>query len=217
MYVNGATAKSFIDAAIGTVSESSPALSYLLAQENEQVYIDNGIDGSAVTGVSINDSLLLVSVSVGSITWADLYAYETYWLSTEEGIRDEGRFTEAKDTANYSWFGFKIKNISSPSVPLVITGGYGIDGDTGAAIDLVDTTGGTIFCSPDHVVSKIVTVTGGNVITGDIADISIPSAEDNAAAVVAASLLLPLSSNVVKVNNISVSGAGTEENPWGPS
>jgi hypothetical protein len=88
-----------------------------------------------------------------------------YWLYTEAGIRDESRFFEAPDTANYRIFGFKIKNVTSPSVPLKITGGYGVDGDSGDPMDIIDTTGGTIFCSPPHVVSYAV---GSGVTPADI-------------------------------------------------
>jgi hypothetical protein len=152
MYVDGATAKKFIDTNIGAVTDTSPSVSYLVQQEDDVVYNANAIDGSAVTGVEIDDALLRVMVSVGTITWQDLYAYETYWLGTEDGIVDEGRYAVAVDTANYKWYNFKIKNTSDPSVPLVITGGYGVDGDTGESIDMIDTTGGTIILAPDHVV-----------------------------------------------------------------
>jgi hypothetical protein len=50
----------------------------------------------------------------------ELYAYETYWLYTLAGIRDEGRIINAPDTANYSFENFKIKNVTSPSVPVVL-------------------------------------------------------------------------------------------------
>lgn len=175
--VTGNTATIFIDTQ--TVAGSG-GWSFLVAQVEDTVYNTNGVDGTTVTGVTIDDALLLVSVSTGTITWQDLYAYETAWLFTEEGIRDEGRFTKATDVANYTWYGFKIKNTSSPSTPLVISGGYGVDSETGQAIDLLDTTGGSVFLAPDHVVAKVVSVGGVNVITGDIADV--PTAAEVATA-----------------------------------
>lgn len=123
-----------------------------IVQVADAIYSANAIDGSAVTGIIINDSSLLVEIDDGMLSWADIYAYETYWLSTEEGIRDEDRFMVAVDQANYKLYQFKIKNVSSPSTPLVISGGYAYDGGTGYAIDLLDTSGGTIFTSPDRVV-----------------------------------------------------------------
>ena len=172
MYVDGTDAKIFTQNTAGTATEASPDVSITIEHTNDTVYSTNAIDGSTVTGVTIDDTNLLVNVSTGSMTWQDIYAYETYWLGTEEGIRDEGRFIVAKDTANYIFYSFDIKNVSSPSVPLVISGAYAVDSGTGASIDIVDTSGGTIILAPDHVVEKLTTVTGSNVITGDIADLN---------------------------------------------
>jgi hypothetical protein len=127
------------------------------------------VDGSTVTGLTIEDSTQRLNVVEGSMTWQKLYPYETDWLFTSAGIIDEGRFAVAKDTANYAWFNFKLKNVTSPTEPLVITGGYGIDGDTGLSVDMIDNTGGTIILAPDHVVP--ITISGASVITGDITDI----------------------------------------------
>lgn len=168
-YQSGATAKIFIDQVIGTATNASPAVNFLLNQENDAVYITNAIDGSTVTTVTIDDTALLVEVDTGSISLATIYAYETYWLYTEAGIRDEGRFILAVDPANYQLFDFKIKNVSSPTAPLVLTGGYVIDGDTGQAIDVIDTTGGTIFLAPEHVVAY---AAGSGVTAGDIVSIA---------------------------------------------
>ena len=138
----------------------------------DAVYNANGIDGSTVTDVVIDDSTLLVETTGSTISWAELYAYETHWLTTEVGIRDEGRFIEAIDPANYRLFDFQVKNTGAG--PLVITGGYGVSGTTGLAIDVLDTTGGTICVAPEHVVAY---ATGGG---------GAPSAATVAAAVWAA-------------------------------
>ena len=58
----------------------------------------------------------------------------------------------ATDPVNYSLAGKQIKNVSSPSVPLKITGGWITDGDTDDPLDLLDTSGGTVFLAPPHVV-----------------------------------------------------------------
>jgi hypothetical protein len=150
MYVNGATAKKFVEF---TDTLTVSGVNRSIVQEDETVYILNGINGSTVTTVEIEDANLLVKVDTGIINWADIYAYETYWLGTEEGIRDEGRFIEAIDPANYKLFNFKVKNVSSPTAPLLLTGGWAVDGITGKSIDIIDTTGGTIFSAPDHVVA----------------------------------------------------------------
>jgi hypothetical protein len=168
----GTTATLLIDQVIGTATGTSPAISFLVGQVVDTVYNTNAIVGSTVTGVEIIDGTLRVQVSTGTITWQELYAYETYWLFTEEGIRDEGRFAFAPDPSNYKWYDFKLKNTISPSAPLVVSGGYGVDGDTGTSIAMIDTTGGTIIMAVDHVVNNIVTVGGSNIITGDIAEVT---------------------------------------------
>jgi hypothetical protein len=180
MFVAGVTAKMFVEENWGNLTLAAPAVARVITQTNDTVYNANAIDGSEITDVEIVDGDLLVNVDGGSITWADLYAYETYWLYTEAGIIDEGRFTVAVDTANYKWYNFKLNNVGE--TPLVVSGGYGVDGDTGESIDMLDDSGGTIVLAPDHVVAKIVTVSGENIITGDIADINIPTATDNASA-----------------------------------
>ena len=135
-------------------------LSRSIVLELDDVYKANNIDGSAITGISIDDNNLLVNIDREELTWAELYAYETYWLTTAEGIRDESRFITAVDTANYILENFKIKNIGTG--PLVIIGGYGVDAYTGASITLLDITGNTIFSAPDHVVAY---ATGGSALT----------------------------------------------------
>jgi hypothetical protein len=150
MYQSGTSAKMFLEANIGSITEANPQLTYLVNQVDDNVYVANAIDGSTITGITINDALLLINVDTASISLADIYAYETYWLSTAAGIVDETRIITAIDTANYIFSDFKIKNIGTG--PLVITGGYMQDADTGAALDIIDTSGGTIFLAPDHVV-----------------------------------------------------------------
>lgn len=149
MYQVGLTAYEFVEF---TETFTEDGLTRSISQTLDTVYNANAVDGSLVTGVEIDDSSLRVNVDTGVLTWQSLYAYETFWLQTAVGIRDEQRFIVAIDQANYNLAAFKIKNVSSPSVPLVIAGGYGKDLTTGDAIDIIDTTGGTIFNAPDRVV-----------------------------------------------------------------
>lgn len=157
-FVDGVTAMSFVEVNLGTLGtvDGDESISYTASQTADTVYEANGVNGSTVntpsTIITINDGLLLVEVDTGSISLPTIYAYESYWLYDEEGIRDESRFITAVDTANYRFADFKIKNVSSPTSPLVITGGYAVDNTTGDAIDIIDTTGGTIFLTPNHVV-----------------------------------------------------------------
>jgi hypothetical protein len=166
-YNSGVTAKNFLEAAIGTcgTTTGSEAVSYLVSQTDDAVYIANGINGSTITDITIDDSGLLCEVDSGAVTWGYLYAYESYWLSTSAGIVDEGKFIVAVDQANYRFTDFKIKNVSSPSVPLVISGGYAVDNTTGLIEDIIDTSGGNIFPVPDHVVAF---ASGSGVTAGDI-------------------------------------------------
>ena len=156
-YVSGSSAKQFIEANIGTAgtSASTAAVSYLANQVDDAVYNANAIDGSAVTGITISDSIdrMIINIGGGSVSWPQIYAYNAYWLHTEAGIRDDGAIIAAVDTANYRVTGFKIRN--SSSTPLSITGGYGVDTATGSVASLVDAAGsvGNIYQTPDIVIA----------------------------------------------------------------
>ena len=204
-YQSGLTAKLFIDEEIGTSTDAALALSYRLNQQDDAVYIANGINGSGVTGVTIDDANLLVEVTTGTISWGSLYAYEGYWLATAAGIVDEGRIITAPDTANYLFVGpWDIKNTSNPEVPLYIIGGYGRRAG-GTTQDLIDTTGGNIFSTPDQVIAF---ATGSAVTTQDKTDI--------AAAVLTAAETSPIQSDIRRVTGATIIGTGTAGDPWGP-
>jgi len=171
-YVNGATAKNFLEANIGTCGTSAETkdVAYLANQTNDTTYISNAKDGSTVTGITIVEGAtdrVQISIAGGSIAWSDIYAYQCYWLFTATGIQDDGAFIAAPDTANYVLTGFKIKNTHA-TVPLIITSGYGVD-STGSVSALYDTTGTSIFPAPAHVVPF--QTSGSYAITGDIATI----------------------------------------------
>lgn len=174
--VVGTSAKMFIEASIGTcgITEGTEDVSYLANQTNDTTYNTNAENGSTVTGITFTDAatdLVNINIASGSITWQKIYAAFVYWISTETGIADDIAYVNGVDPANYLLTSMKIKNTSSPSVPLTITGGFGRDATTGSIVDIIDTTGGNIYPLVDHVVSNIVSVAGENVITGDIADI----------------------------------------------
>jgi len=159
----------------------------------DSIYVVNGLDWSAVTGIIINDWALLIETDEGTYSRWQIYAYETYWLFTEEWIRDEGRFIRAIDQANYELTDFKIKNVSSPSIPLVIDWWYGFDSVTWEAIDIIDTSGWTIFTAPDRVVAF--STSGTVVISWDVQDILDPLAIVNGW-VQKASKLIPYNTNI---------------------
>jgi hypothetical protein len=152
-YQSGTTAKEFIEA---NATLTSSGASVTIAQVDDAVYIANAIDGSTVTGITFTDAatdLVNIDIASGATTWPRIYAAFVYWIFTSAGIADDIAYVQAADTANYTLTSMKIKNTSSPSVPLQITGGYGVDSVTGESVDLIDTTGGTLLFAPNHVVA----------------------------------------------------------------
>lgn len=153
-YVDGDEAKQFVEAVIGTATNADPVLTYRLNQTDDTVYNLNAVDGSTITGVTINDGTGRYEINKpgGTIPLQDMYAAVMYYRFTETGIAGGTLSLTATDPVNYSLAGKQIKNVSSPSVPLKITGGWITDGDTDDPLDLLDTSGGTVFLAPPHVV-----------------------------------------------------------------
>lgn len=186
-----------------TESVTIDGVSRAITQTLDAVYNTNAIDGGTVTGITIDDGALLVEFDTGTITWAQIYAYETYWLMTEEGIRDESRFMEAIDPANYLMTDFKIKNISDPTAPLTITGGWGRDSVTGETVTLIDNTGGTIFSNPDLVIAYETSGGGGGASAADIWSYStrtLTSAAAPSAATVASAVRTELATELGRID-----------------
>ena len=154
-YVSGITAKMFTEQNLGTLTSTVTTVSRDLGQTADTVYDLNGVNGSTVTDITFTDAatdVVNIDIATGTTTWQDIYAAFAYWMFTSAGIADDIAYVTATDTANYRLTSMKVKNTSSPSVPLKITGGYGVDYTTGDSIDLIDTTGGTLFTAPNHVV-----------------------------------------------------------------
>jgi hypothetical protein len=226
-YQSGVTAKEMIEANIGScgTTEPSNAVSYVATQTNDTTYNTNAIDGSTVTGITIVDATNKVQIAIagGSVTWPQIYAYQVYWLHTDAGREDDFAFIEAPDTANYLLTGFQIKNTSSPTVPLVISSGYGRDATTEASVDLVDTTGGTLIFAPDHVVAYS---SGSGLTPGQDANLTAiklatdayldAAVSDVPTGVLTAATSAPIAANIKKVNDITVTGTGVEGDTWGP-
>jgi hypothetical protein len=206
MYADATTAKIFYET---TATLYNTGLNLTINQVTDTVYAANAVNGALVTGIIISDTLMLIEVAGGSITWAQIYAYETYWLTTAAGITDFARIIDAVDSANYILTGFKIKNVSSPSTPLVITGGYGRDSVTGQAGTLIDNTGGTIFCSPDNVISVAPGITTAQIRTELTPELAL---------IDQMRFTLPnkLDVNVAAVGDKVITGSGTTVDPWKP-
>lgn len=157
-YCTSSTANQFIDTSIGTCGTSVPsnAVSYLVSPVVDSVYVNNMINGTAISDCSISGSTLHVDINAGTTNWPHIYAFMVYWLSTSGGIKDQFIEMTATDQTHYVFAtahgSFKIKNVTSgPTVPLLVTGGNAKP-DSGSVTDILDTTGGSIFCIEDTVV-----------------------------------------------------------------
>lgn len=207
-YVSGATAKGFLELTgltAGTTSGTA-SVTYPVTQVNDTVYNNNAITGSGVTGVTFTDSspdVVNIDVAANTISWKSIYAAWVYYAFTSTGIATDIDYIEGVDEANYILSNMKVKNTSSPTAPLEVTGGYGRDATTGAAIDLVDTSGGTLVFAPDHVVSYAV---GSGVTSQDKVDI--------ATEVLSQASSAPIYADMRKTNGTTLQGDGTESNKF---
>lgn len=154
--VQAATAYIFIDSNIGTcgTTTTTAALTYAAQQVLDSTYNLNAVTGSAVAGMVASSTEL--SITVATATWAQIYAYMAYWISTATGIAQQTVNMFSTDTAHYTITdGYKIKNTSSPSAALEISNGN-CTSTTGVPLDILDTTGGTIFINSSIVVAYAV-------------------------------------------------------------
>jgi hypothetical protein len=149
MFANTVTANEFVEFS-DTVTING--LTRNIVPVVDSVYVANGVDGTGVTGITIVDATDRIEIEGGTYTWQQIYAYETTWLATEVGIRDNGRGIRAIDTSNYIITTSRILNTSSPTVPLIINNGWGRDSVTEQTVTLIDTSGGTVFSNPDLVI-----------------------------------------------------------------
>ena len=213
-YVSGATAKVFQELTgltCGTTA-GTESVTYPVTQVNDQTYNDNAIDGPAIyatSGITFVDSgsndRVICDISSGSVTHKTIYACFVYWLSTSTGIADDITYIDAPDTANYIYTNMKIKNSTSPVVPLSVTGGWGRDVTTGLSITLWDSTGGAVGFSADHAIAY---ASGSGVTSQDKIDI--------ATEVLSQASSAPIAANIKKVADTTVNGSGTSGDPWGP-
>lgn len=122
-----------------------------------------------VTDITIDDDLMLIEIDAAEETWQNIYAYEMYWLFTEEGIQELGQSITSPDPANYLMDStvLTIKNISGSAT--TITGGWGRDPSTNDTMDIIDTSGDPIFTNPPHVVAYGASGSGG-ATAAEIAD-----------------------------------------------
>jgi len=111
--------------AFGVLSGGS--VSFLDSQVVDTVYVTNGIDGSAVSGLTPDYPNLQIDASIagGSISVQDIYAWTRFANTAEDGIRLMHNSVQASDTANYtidtSVVDARFDNNSA--TPLMISGG----------------------------------------------------------------------------------------------
>jgi hypothetical protein len=190
-YVSGVTANEFIETTGLTCATtgSGASITYPVTSVADATYNANGVNGPSIyatSGITFTDAatdLVNCNISGGTVAWKTIYACFVYWNFTSTGIANDFTYVAAPDVGNYILTSMKLKNTSSgPVVPLTVTDGFGRD-NTGSAANIVDTTGGSIFLVPEHVVAF--ETLGSPVITGDMPTIlaAIPSAATNASAV----------------------------------
>ena len=165
--------------------------SILAAQKDDDVYIANGIDGSTVTEYSSDYANVQIDISDGDNTTSIQRGYAWYCdqMTGDDGIRYFYGAFEAEDQFNY------MLNTDVADIKIHNTGANGVT-LTGGAVRRKDGSspiapGGSVYIYYGRAYSDVITVSGSNVITGDIADIpaavlaalTIPTATDVADAV----------------------------------
>jgi len=157
MKVDEATAYKWYET---TATLTSSGINLRVNQEADTVYNEIAIDGSTVDECSIDGTNLVIDIDDDDAHTSGqrIYAFEVYWLSTEDGIRDQELYIDAIDSTRFVFEGgLKIKNISS--TPLTIDN-CNIYPNVGLATDVFDLTGNTIFLNSKIVVPFAYNVNG---------------------------------------------------------
>lgn len=170
-------------------------------QQTDAIYVSNGIDGSTITEFTPDYPNVQIDVSdPDSVTTVQrIYAWLRYTETTSQGVDLWFDVVTPTDEVNYlinaAKLNLKIDNTTAS--PVIIAGGriYRSDNTT-----IIAATSGSIQMDPNRVYS----------VTG------IPTANQNAAAVLTAAQTAPIHADVRKVNNYAVDGTGTPSDPWGP-
>ena len=168
-YCSGTTAK--LPAEYFTIAASG-GWSVLASQENDTVYIDNGIDGSTVTEYASDYVNVQIDISDpdNTTTIQRGYAWYCYQMTLIDGIRYFFDAFIAEDAYNY------LLNTDVADIKVQNTGASGVT-LTGGALRRKDgsspiASGGSVYMYYGRAYSDVVTVSGSNVVTGDLADIA---------------------------------------------
>lgn len=168
-YCVGLTAKLPVEY---TTIASAAGWSVLANQQDDEVYIANGIDGSTVT--EYNSDYLNVQIDVsdpdGVTSIQRGYAWYCDQMTGDDGIRYFYGAMVAEDAFNY------LFNTDVADIKVQNTGAAGVT-LTGGALRRKDGSspiapGGSVYIYYGRAYSDVVTVAGSNVITGDIADVA---------------------------------------------
>lgn len=147
-YVNGASAR--LPKELTTLAASN-SFNFLANQTSDEVYNNNGIDGSTVTEFSADYPNVQIDANDvdGVTTVQRIYAWFAYVLYSEDGIRNFFGGLIAEDEVNYkiqeTIVDLKIDNTNS-STPLMVIGGrlYRDDGST-----VIAATSNSVQLDPD--------------------------------------------------------------------
>jgi hypothetical protein len=134
--------------ATGTITNTGFTLN--VSQENNDIYTDNGVDGSTVTECSLSEGVIGIFIDDPDnvTTFQRIYNWYMYALATTEFIDDQTNLITANSTRDYVFDDtIAIKNMDE-SNPLYI---YGANvSNTSEDNALVDATGGSIFIRGDY-------------------------------------------------------------------
>ena len=146
--------------------------SVLANQQDDEVYIANGIDGSTVTEYSSDYLNVQVDVSDpdGVTSVQRGYAWYCDQMTGDDGIRYFFGACQAEDAFNY------LLNTDVADIMIQNTGTTGVT-LTGGAVRRKDGSspiapGGSVYIYYGRAYSDVVTVSGSNVITGDISEVA---------------------------------------------
>lgn len=193
-------------------------VSGFVEQIPDTIYNGNGRDGSAETDMVADFAQNDIDFRLGQNFYGtSIYAKYVHILHTEEGIRKWLGGMTAIDQGNYRFnvdiIRINIDNVSSTEI-WQLDNVRVFNSDESRPVRHVTSGGGGIDMQWRSQVYTVVVSTSAGVITGDISQV--PTAAQNAAAVLAAAATTPIQADVKRVNGISIYGTGTEENPWGP-
>lgn len=102
-YVNGTSAKSFVEMNLGNLDLTTQTITRNLEQIDDSIYNTIGIDGSSITEISISGNGIDIYVDDidNELPGQRIYSWYCYYLFTEDGIRDSSNYIRAIDITNF--------------------------------------------------------------------------------------------------------------------